>query len=86
MTSQPTSTIPTVPDPSREWTPIFPGGASSYDEYMCDFPGKDPVREACLDAEHERRKRLRSREVSDEKWARCMAFQERMRKRKRAIK
>ena len=31
----------------------------------------------------ERRKRLRSREVSDEKWARCLAFQERMRKRKR---
>tara|TARA_B100000405_G_scaffold294728_1_gene248082 strand:- start:187 stop:444 length:258 start_codon:yes stop_codon:yes gene_type:complete len=83
MTSQPT-TFPAVPDFIWEWTPIFPGGASSYDEYMYrDFPGKDPVREACLDAEHERRKRLRSREVSDEKWARCVALQERLRKRKR---
>jgi len=81
MTFQPTtSSFPAAPDfpPSGEWTPIFPGGASSYDEYMDGFPGKDPVREACLDAEHERRKRLRSREVSDEKWARLMGIRARI--------
>ena len=43
MTFQPsTSNFPATPP---EWTPTFPGGAGSYDEYMGDFPGKDPVRE-----------------------------------------
>ena len=78
MTFQPT-TSPAAPDFPREWTPIFPGGASSYDEYMRgDFPGKNATQEARLDAEHERRKRLRSREVSEVQWARAMGMRARL--------